>query len=196
MPASLARSATSLPTAAGASARVLFASDLSWLEAAASVRPEASSITWAAMPRFERYTASRGRSAVPTTFERTRRCRRRRACCLVFTAIALRPLPDLADDLLAGVPDALALVGLRRAPLADLGRDLADLLLARAADDDLRRLRHLERDSLRRLHRDRMAEAELHLEVGTVQGRAVADALDLEPLREAGRHAGDHVGDE
>src|SRR5690348_15594112 len=197
MPAALARSATSLPTAAGASARPVFASDLSWLDAAASVRPASSSISWAAIERFERYTASRGRSAVPDTLARTRRWRRRRACCFVFTAIvSLRSLSDLADDVLALVADALALVGLRRAPLADLGGDLADLLLARPADDDLRRLRHLEGDALRRLHGDGMAEAELHLEVGAPQRGAVADALDLEPLGEPGRDARDHVRDQ
>src|SRR6185437_4291711 len=110
--------------------------------------------------------------------------------------VPLRSLSDLADDVLAGVADALALVGLGRAPLANLGGDLADLLLARAADDDLRRLRHLERDALRRLHRDGVAEAELHLEVGALERRAVADALDLEPLREAVHDPGDHVRDQ
>src|SRR3954451_5708185 len=42
-------------------------------------------------------------------------------------------LTDLPDNLLARVSDALALVGLRRAPLADLGGDLADHLLGNAA---------------------------------------------------------------
>src|SRR5690348_7495783 len=150
------------------------------------------------MPRFERYTARRGRSAEPVTFARTRRCRRRRACCLVLIAMSfsLRSLSDLADDVLARVADALPLVGLRRPPLADLGGDLADLLLARAADDDLGRLRHLERDALWRLNRDGMAEAELHLEVGALQGGAVADALDLEPLGEPVGDARDHVRDQ
>src|SRR5689334_4755456 len=127
------------------------------------------------MPRFERYTARRGRSAEPVTFARTRRCLRRRACCLVLIAmVSLGSLSDLADDVLAGVANALALVRLGRAPLADLGGDLADLLLARAADDDLRRLRHLERDPLGRLHRDGMAEAELHLEIGAPKRCAIA----------------------
>ena len=43
------------------------------VEAAASVRPARSSITWAVMCLFERNTARRGRSAVPCTFLRTRR---------------------------------------------------------------------------------------------------------------------------
>src|SRR4051794_16666201 len=113
------------------------------------------------MRALERYTARPGRSAEPVTFERTRRGRRSRPCSLVFTAIAAsRSLPDLALDDLVRVADALALVGLGRAPLADLGGGLADLVLAVAADDDLRRLRHLEADALRRLDADRMAEAE------------------------------------
>ena len=45
-------------------------------------------------------------------------------------------LTDLPGDDLALVADALALVGLRRAPLADVGGDLADELLVDAADDD------------------------------------------------------------
>ena len=45
----------------------------STVEAAAIVRPERSSITWAEMCLFERNTARRGRSAVPVTFLRTRR---------------------------------------------------------------------------------------------------------------------------
>src|SRR4051812_20026706 len=36
------------------------------------------------MPLFERYTESRGRSAVPVTRARTRRRRRRRRCCGVW----------------------------------------------------------------------------------------------------------------
>ena len=51
------------------------------------------------------------------------------------------PLPDLPADVLALVADALALVRLGRAHLADLGGDLADLLLVDALDDDLRRRR-------------------------------------------------------
>src|SRR5256885_9794326 len=52
------------------------------------------------------------------------------------------------------------------------------------------------RDALRRLHRDWMAEAELHLEVGPLQRGAVADALDLEPLGEPVGDARDHVRDQ
>jgi hypothetical protein len=39
-------------------------------------------------------------------------------------------------------------------------------------------------------------EADVQLEIGAAQGRAVADALDLERLLEPLRHALDHVGHE
>src|SRR5690242_1244853 len=78
MPAALARSATSLPTAAACAflspdaARTVSSSD----DAAASVRLVVSSTTCALMCRVERVTTRRGRAAVPCTFLRTRRCRR------------------------------------------------------------------------------------------------------------------------
>src|SRR3954469_7329743 len=103
------------------------------------------------------------------------------------------PLADLPGDVLALVPDALALVGLRRALLADVRGDLADELLGDALHDDARRLRHLELDAVRRLDRDRVRVAERELEVAALEHGAVADALDLEALLEAGRHALDHV---
>src|SRR5690349_1710668 len=148
------------------------------------------------MRAFERYTASRGRAAVPVIFDRTRRWRRSRPCSLVLTDIALRSLSDLALDVLVGVADALALVRLGRPPLADLRRGLADALLRDAADDDLGRRRHLEADAVRRLDADRVAEPELHLQVLALHLRAVADALDLQALLEALGDAGDHVGDQ
>ena len=61
---------------------------------------------------------------------------------------------------------------------------------------DLGRRRHLERDPLRRLQHDRVREADVQLEVGAAQRGAVADALDLEALREAVRDALDHVRDQ
>jgi hypothetical protein len=44
----------------------------------AIVRPASSSMSWAKMPRLERKTLMRGRSALPRTFARTRRRRLRR----------------------------------------------------------------------------------------------------------------------
>src|SRR3954463_8976274 len=105
-------------------------------------------------------------------------------------------LADLPGDVLALVADALALVGLRRPLLADDGGDLAHLLLGVALDDHAGRLRHLELDALRRLDRHRVRVAEGELEVGALELRAVADALDLERLGEAVGDAGDHVRDQ
>src|SRR3954454_13162968 len=105
-------------------------------------------------------------------------------------------LADLPGDVLALVADALALVGLRRPLLADDGGDLADLLLGVALDDHPGRLRHLELDPDRRLDRHRVRVAEGQLEVRALHHRAVADALDLERLREAVGDAGDHVRDQ
>src|SRR5690349_14360496 len=144
------------------------------------------------MPRFERKTTSRGRSAVPRTFARTRRWRRRRASLTV----RLGTLTDLSPHVLPFVADALALVGLGRANLADLGGRLADHLLVRSLDDDLGRRRHFERDAGAWLDRDRVRVANGELEVGALERRAIADALDLELLLEALRDALDHVGHE
>src|SRR2546422_601799 len=66
-------------------------------------------------------------------------------------------LAHFPGDVLALVADALALVGLGRALLADVGRDLADELLRDALHDDSCRLRHLELDA--DLGRDLRADA-------------------------------------
>src|SRR5665811_1142935 len=105
----------------------------------------------------------RGRSALPTIRARTRRRRRRRRWRLVRTVIS-RPLSDLARDELVAVADSLALVGLRRAALADVRGNLPDQLLVDPPHDDLGRLRDLELDPLGGLDRDRMRVAERQLE--------------------------------
>src|SRR5688572_19226 len=157
---------------------------------AASVRPASSSMSWTKIPRLERNTAIRGRSAVPRTFARTRRRRFSRRWgdvtvlmrdCSAWCSAPRRggrtgcescPLAYLPGDVLALVADALALVGLGRPLLADHGGDLADLLLARSLDDHARRLRHLELDPLRRLDRHGVRVAERQLEVAAAQLRA------------------------
>src|SRR4051812_17601829 len=144
------------------------------------------------MPRFERETTRRGRSAVPRTRPRTRRWRRSRAS----RTVKLGTLTNLSAHELALVADALALVGLRRADLANLCGRLADHLLVGALDDDLGRSRNLERHACARLHRHHMRVADLQLEVGALERSAVADPLDLEALLEALRDALDHVRDE
>src|SRR5918911_4093459 len=108
----------------------------------------------------------------------------------------LGPLPDLATHVLALVTDALALVRPGRANRPHLGGRLADLLLVDALHDDLRRRGHLEADPGAGLDDDGVRETDVELERGPAQRGAVADALDLEALLEALRHALDHVRDE
>src|SRR4051812_23632888 len=105
-------------------------------------------------------------------------------------------LTDLPGHVLVRVPDALALVRLGRAHLADPRGDLADDLLGVALHDDLGRDGNLELDALRRLDRDRVRVADLKLDVAALERGAVADALDLEALRVALGHALDHVEDQ
>src|SRR6187551_1019682 len=106
------------------------------------------------------------------------------------------PLPDLPAHLLALVADALALVRLGRAHLANLCSGLTDDLLVGALHDHLRRLGHVEGDPRARRDRDRVREAHRELEVGALELGAVADALDLEVLLEPLRDPLDHVRDE
>src|SRR5699024_3212220 len=98
------------------------------------------------MLALERNTFRRGHSAVPEILPRTLLWRRRRA--LLVSALltisshslpllrALAGLAFLAAHILAGVADALALIGFRRPLLADFGGKLADLLLVDARDHD------------------------------------------------------------
>src|SRR4029077_4421504 len=135
---------------------------------------------------LDRNTVRRGRAAVPMTFLRTRRWRRRRCSDLVrliagSSTWLLGGLAGFALDALAGVADALALVGLGLAELANVGGHLSDELLVEAAHGDAGRLRHLERDAGRRLDVDRMREADRDLDLlGALRLGAVADADDLE----------------
>src|SRR5262245_52953704 len=193
MPAFVAAAARAFPTASACAVLAPlndFAS-ARW-EAEASVLPLSSSMSCASMPRFERKTTRRGRSAVPCTFARTRRWRRRRASLTV----RLGTLADFPADVLALVADALALVRLGRPHLADLGSSLAHHLLVRSLDEDLRRRRHLECDAGARLDGDGMRVADVELEVGALERSAVADALDLELLLEALGDSLDHVRDQ
>src|SRR5690606_30957743 len=97
-------------------------------------------------------------------------------------------LAFLADNPLAGILHALALVGFRAAILADLGGDLANDLLVDAGHDDFGRLRHSDRDAFGRLIDDIMAEAKRELQVLALHRRTVADAVDLELPLEAVLH--------
>src|SRR5690348_12715533 len=103
-------------------------------------------------------------------------------------------LAHLPSHVLALVPDALALVGLGLALLADVGGNFTHLLLGGPTNDDPRRLGNLELDSVRRLDGNRVRVAQRQLEVAAAQLSAVTDALDLQALLEAVRDTLDHVG--
>src|SRR5258708_3665387 len=94
------------------------------------------------------------------------------------TELASFLLPFLAEDVLVRILHALALVGLRRPVGPDLGRDLADLLLVDAGDDDLGRLRGRDLDAGRNRIVDLVAVAERELQVLALDRRAIADAGD------------------
>src|SRR3990170_6848003 len=105
-------------------------------------------------------------------------------------------LAFLAEDELARVPHALALVRLRLAERADLGGDLPDLLLVGAGDHNLGRLGRGDRDAFRDRIDDVVAVAERNLQVPALDRGAIADAGDLELALKSLGHAGDQVGDE
>src|SRR5205807_1918871 len=119
MPWAVARSASSLPTAPARSTGAVVAerSDASSVEAAASVLPATSSMSWAWTWRLLRKTASRGRADVPDTFLRTRAWRRIRAAWgfLLTLGYSFRCLSCLLADVLALVADTLLLVGVELA---------------------------------------------------------------------------------
>src|SRR5262245_24139987 len=75
-------------------------------------------------------------------------------------AAAGEGLAFLAPDDLVFVANALALVRLGLAHVADVGGELADLLLVGALDDDGVGVGHLDGDALRRLERDRVGVAD------------------------------------
>src|SRR3990170_6238305 len=145
------------------------------------------------MWRPVRWTDSRGRA--PPRFLSAVRTRRRRRSKSESLAMLLL-LPFLAEDVLAAVLDALALVRLGLAPLAYLGGELADGLLVDAADLDRGLVRGLHLQAFRHVEIDIVALAELKLQLVALRIRAVADAGDLEDLGEALGHALDQVRDE
>src|SRR6266540_5372049 len=151
------------------------------------------------MWRAERNTDRRGRSGVPLIFLRTRRWRRIRASRLLFVIVScllvlLGGLAGLALHVLVDVPDALALVRLGWAALAEIGRHLADELLVGAPHHDTGGLGDLERDALGRLERHRVGKPHLELELRRALGLGpVGDPDDLELAAEPLGDAHDHV---
>src|SRR5690606_18447832 len=177
------------------------------VEAPTMTRRATSSTTSPCMCFSERYTTSRGRSAVPEIFLRTRRCRRNprsrlSRACLRLTAIrsptALRRarLAGLPPDLLALVPDPLALVRLRGPLRTDLRRHLPPPLLVDPLHHHRRRARRRDGDPLRLrvLHRVRVAHVQ-HQHVALLFG-PVSDADQLQRLPEAGNGPFHHIGDQ
>src|SRR4029450_5838033 len=84
-------------------------------------------------------------------------------------------LAFFAENILAAILDAFALVGLRLAPAADFGSNMADLLFVDAADLNRRVVRGLDLDTFRHGEVDVVAVAELQLEVLALSLRAIAD---------------------
>src|SRR5690242_20596173 len=142
----------------------------------------------------ERKTDSRRRVPAAALMARRTRAVRRSDWVLNLAMVAsLLLLAFLAEDVLAGVLHALALVRLRLAEAADLRRHLADLLAVDAGDDHLGRLRRRNRDAGRDRVDHVMAVAERDLQVLALHGGAVADAGDLELLLESLGDACDEV---
>src|SRR5215831_3934993 len=86
-------------------------------------------------------------------------------------------LAGLALHDLAVVADALALVGLGRTALPDRGRDVADLLLVGAEDDDVRGRGRADLDALRHHDGHRLVEADVEHDLVALRRRVPADAL-------------------
>src|SRR5690606_8296211 len=101
--------------------------------------------------------------------------------------------PFLAEDVLAAIFDALALVRLGLAPAPDLGGEVTDRLLVDPADFDRGLVGRLHLDPFRNIEFDIVAIAELQLELAALSLRAIADAGDLQDLGKALRHALDQV---
>src|SRR5262245_21833592 len=146
----------------------------------------------------ERKTESRGRSPAERLIPgRTLAVRR----MVQSTTVAITRLPSLllaflAEDELARIFHALALIGLGLAERSDLGRDLPDLLVVDAADDDLGRLRDRDRNALRDRIGNVVGVAELQLQIATLHRSTVPDAGDFELALEALGHAEDELGDQ
>src|SRR5439155_21758546 len=114
----------------------------------------------------------------------------------LLLAADLAGLAGLAADLLPGIAHALALVGLRLARGPDAGGDLADELLVDPDHREAGRVLELEADPRRRVDLDRVAVAQVELELLADLRGAIAHAGDLESLAVAVGDADDHVVDE
>src|SRR5215469_6463048 len=108
----------------------------------------------------------------------------------------LTSLPDLAADLFALVPHALALIGVRLAKLADIRGHFAHLLLVDALHHKPGGSLNPEGDPGRRSHGHGVAEPQCELQVLALGLDAVSDADNLHGFAVALGHAGHHIGDQ
>src|SRR5690606_5494449 len=208
MPAARAFCAIAWPTLAAASTFLPFfrpSRTSAWVVLAAASTFEPSALnSWAYRCWPVRSTDRRGTPS-SRMCARVDLARRRRA--IFFSMVSgLRKLKGLAliehlcllgflaDDVFAGVLDALALVRLRRTEAADLGCNLADLLLVGAGDHDLGLGRGGDGDAFRGREQHRMREAQRQVQVLALHGGAVTHADQLELALEAFGNALDHVG--
>src|SRR6266576_4336531 len=152
----------------------------------------------------DRNTTSRGRSAEPDTLCRTRRCRWCRRSGRVRTLWIdrmgllgrLGGLAGLTPDLLTHVADPLPLVRLGWSDGAQLRGHLSHELLVDAFDLHEHVVVDRDLDALGSVIRHRVRETNDELHAERLGLRLVADALNLERLREPLRHAVHPVGDE
>ena len=94
-------------------------------------------------------------------------------------------LAFFAEDVLVHILDAFALIRLWLTPSADICRNLTDKLFVVSDNLDLRRLRHVDRDVLRKQKDHRVAEPKVQLQITSEQLRAKTNTDDLELAREA-----------
>src|SRR5690606_32940810 len=110
----------------------------------------------------ERKTDRRGRPKARALSDRRTRALRR---SIPESLAILLLLAFLAVDMLVRIPHTLALVGLRRPELTDVGRNLANLLLVDARHDDFRLGRCGKLDPVGRLVDHLVREAERKLQI-------------------------------
>src|SRR5207342_2615869 len=200
-PAALAFSAITRPTLAAASAFLPFfrpslTSD--WTVEAEARTFEPSALKTCAYRCWPVRSTDRRGTPSSRMCARVDLARRRRAGFLFMlwspkAESRLGLLGFLADDVLAGVLHALALVGLRRTEAANLGGDFADALLVGARHDDFRLRRGGDGDAFRGREQHRVRETQREVQVLALHRGTVTDADQLELALEAVGDALDHV---
>src|ERR1700722_2928565 len=113
-----------------------------------------------------------------------------------WVLVILLLLAFFAADIFAFITHALALIGLGRAIAANFGGDLTHQLLVDPRHRNHGGLFRGDRDAGRDGIGHVMAEPELQIEVLALHRGAIADALNLQLLGEAGGDAGDQIVDQ